>query len=307
MADSEQPSGAPVGAQASPRLGQILRDARVAQDLTIEQLSAELRIEAPQLAALEENRFEKIGVPVFVKGYLRQYGQRLGVDYQVLLALYHKQTKLEEVQIQPSPTIRLRDERQITVWIVATVVLAVIIVGLGVWWARGGRIDIASTAASVVAAVSPAAAVSTPAPATASPAATAPPAAAQSAPSPAPIEPPQAAPAVTDAAPALLTSAPVAPGDPPRNDVAAAAMTIPLELTFVQESWAEVTDARGERLFYGLGAARRQARMRGEPPFAIVIGNANVVQLLVDGEAYPIPTEGREGNLARFSVDIAEE
>jgi cytoskeleton protein RodZ len=84
-------------------------------------------------------------------------------------------------------------------------------------------------------------------------------------------------------------------------------LTIPLELTFAEESWAEVTDARGERLFYGLGAAGRRAALRGEPPFAVVLGNAAAVRLLVDGEIYPTPTPGRQGGIVRFSVDIAEE
>jgi cytoskeleton protein RodZ len=87
----------------------------------------------------------------------------------------------------------------------------------------------------------------------------------------------------------------------------ASASTIPLELTFAAESWAEVTDARGERLFVGLGAAGQQVRVNGEPPFAVVLGNAEGVQLLVDGQVYPIPTLGRQGNIARFTVDIAEE
>jgi hypothetical protein len=48
-------------------------------------------------------------------------------------------------------------------------------------------------------------------------------------------------------------------------------------------------------------------RVRGEPPFAVVLGKADVVRLLVDGEPYQIPASGREGELVRFSVDIAEE
>ena len=58
-------------------------------------------------------------MPVFVKGYLKQYGTRLGLDVRDLLALYYKQTTLADVQIQPSRTIKLRDERQITSWILA--------------------------------------------------------------------------------------------------------------------------------------------------------------------------------------------
>jgi cytoskeleton protein RodZ len=84
-------------------------------------------------------------------------------------------------------------------------------------------------------------------------------------------------------------------------------VTIPLQFTFEQESWAEVTDARGERLLFGLSAAGRDVTVRGEPPFAIVLGNADAVRLAVDGEPYTIPMVGRQGNLARFTVDVAEE
>ncbi len=62
----------------------------------------------------KSDRFERIGVPVFVKGYLRQYGARLGLDPRDLLARYSEQTSLQEVLVQPSKTIKLHDERQIT-------------------------------------------------------------------------------------------------------------------------------------------------------------------------------------------------
>ena len=89
-------------AAGRPR-AELLRNARLAQDLTLEQLSTELRIEAKQLNALEENRFERIGVPVFIKGYLKQYGQRLGLDVSDLLALYYKQTTLADVADPAEP------------------------------------------------------------------------------------------------------------------------------------------------------------------------------------------------------------
>ena len=138
MVDSEQPSEPKVPPPPPATLGERLRAARLAQDFTVEQLSTDLRIEAKQLHALEENRFEQIGVPVFIKGYLKQYGTRLGLNVADLLALYHKQTTLAEVQIQPSRTIKLRDERQITAWAVAAIVLLLVIVALGVWWWNGG-------------------------------------------------------------------------------------------------------------------------------------------------------------------------
>jgi hypothetical protein len=47
--------------------------------------------------------------------------------------------------------------------------------------------------------------------------------------------------------------------------------------------------------------------VRGEPPFAVVLGNADAVRLTVDGAPYAIPATRRQGDLARFSVDVAEE
>src|SRR5215831_19760129 len=117
--DNRQPAAAPTNIADKRSVGGILRDARTAQGLTLEQVATELRIELPQLQALEGDRFERIGVPVFVKGYLRQYGTRLGLDTRDLLARYYEQTSLKEVQVQPSKTIKLRDERQITVWVIA--------------------------------------------------------------------------------------------------------------------------------------------------------------------------------------------
>jgi cytoskeleton protein RodZ len=140
MVDSDAPS-APAAPRPPETLGETLRAARLAHDLTLEQLSTELRIEVRQLNALEENRFEQIGVPVFVKGYLKQYGTRLGVDVRDLLAQYYKQTTLADVQVQPSRSIKLRDERQITSWVLAAIVLLLVAAGLAIWWWNGGNFD----------------------------------------------------------------------------------------------------------------------------------------------------------------------
>ncbi len=301
MVDSDAPI-APAASSPPDTLGQTLRNARLMQDLTLEQLAADLRIEAKHLNALEENRFERIGVPVFIKGYLKQYGQRLGLDVRDLLALYYKQTTLSDVQIQPSRTIKLRDDRQITSWILAVVVLLAVIAGL-VWWWSGGSAILRPTSTAPPAETAPA--VAEPA--------------AEPAPSPralplppedsGPSEPPadESAPGEAAAAPALAAAAAVAADEADDDERAAPIVAIPLELTFDRESWAEITDARGERLLFGLTAAGRQVTVRGEPPIAVVLGDADGVRLTVAGEPYAIPTTGREGNLARFSVDIAEE
>jgi cytoskeleton protein RodZ len=309
MADSDAPStlSGPLPPQT---LGQILRGARLAQELTVEQLSTELRIEAQHLNALEADRFDSIGIPVFVKGYLKQYGQRLGVDVRDLLALYYKQTTLADVLVQPSPSIKLRDERQITSWILALLVLLTLIVGLAVWWWNGG------TFSGISAPNSTPPAVTTSAPTVEEPAAPPPQRIEQpTAAVPAAVQPAADAPgaaATAAGAPSTLTDATQAAAnveavDEDDDERAAPAVAIPLEFSFDRESWAEVTDSRGQRLLFGLQTAGRQVTIRGEPPFAIVLGDATAVRLSVDGAPYAIPTAGRQGDLARFAVDIAEE
>jgi cytoskeleton protein RodZ len=309
MADSEQPAAA--AAPVFTNVGQTLREARVAKDLTVDQIATELRIEARQLAALEDNRFEQIGPVVFIKGYIRQYGQRLGLDPRVLMDIYGRQTNIEEVQVRPSKPIKLRDERQITVWIVAVLVLLLIAVGLGVWWLNGGGFEFKPASRG---ALSPAASAG-PAPAVA-----AEPAPAE--PTPAAVETASAQPANDTAAAPAEVERPRAPAATPPPAAAASGATtvvatsggvsrgatpVSLDLTFDSESWAEITDARGQRLFFELGTTGRHTVLRGEPPVSVTFGNGDAVRLIVDGERYPIPTQGRQGKLVRFTIARNEE
>ena len=81
--------------------------------------------------------------------------------------------------------------------------------------------------------------------------------------------------------------------------------TVEIERSFVEDSWAEIIDAREERLFYGLGQAGARASFTGAVPIAFLLGNADGVRLAVDGEAYAVPQIGRQGNLARFTLDVS--
>ena len=302
MGDSEPAAGAEASAPAPETLGRLLRTARLAQELTVEQIATELRIEAKQLTALEDDRLEEIGIPVFVKGYLKQYGHRLGVDIRDLLALYYRQTKLADVQVRPNRPIKLRDARQIRGWILAAIVLLTVAAGLAVWWWRGGSFDLVG---SVTRAITP------------RPTATSAPAVAREPELVAPAAAPSSAgggetagDAAADVAGAGSETAAAGPAVSPilpLTEDAGRIFIVPLEITFDGESWAEVTDGRGERLVYGLQAAGRRLTVRGTPPFAVVLGNAGSARLTVDGEPYDIPPTRRDDNLARFSVDIAEE
>jgi cytoskeleton protein RodZ len=287
-------------------LAKTLAAARAAHGLTIEEIATELRIEPRLLHALEQCRFEELGPPVFAKGYLKQYGNRLGLKYADLLAEYYRLVDPKEVTLAPSRTIKLRDERQITVWIIAALALALLAVFLLVWLLA--EPPVTRRPAPVLPESEPAASAGdtgdAPQPdASAEQRSEGEPVAA-SEPGVLDAEPeaaaPDAAPVPTDAAapPAGLPEPAPEPAEP-----APTGSGVTIEFAFLEDCWLEATDARGARLFYGLGQAGAVRRVTGEPPIDIFLGNANGVTLTVNGEPYVVPVRDRRGNLARIVID----
>jgi cytoskeleton protein RodZ len=74
----------------APRLalGDRLRSARKARALSAAQVADALRLEESSVLALEEERFETLGAPVFVRGHLRRYAQLVGLSEEAVLEAY---------------------------------------------------------------------------------------------------------------------------------------------------------------------------------------------------------------------------
>jgi cytoskeleton protein RodZ len=275
------------GAEREPSIGERLRAAREAQPLSLTQIAAELRIELKFLEALEDDCLDAFPAPVFAKGFLRQYGGLLGLDERDLIAQYYRQAEVRDAPMLHHKPIRLRDENKIRHWLAAALVLVVLTGGAAVWWTA--QPDIGPVA--VERATEPVAAVPTPAPAPA------PTAAPQSRPEPAPEVATAAAldeGTTTTAEASVVEVGPAAIGPAPAGTL--------IELTFIEDCWTEISDARGERLFYGLGSAGARSRLNANLPVSVFLGNAAGVELSVDGSRYPIPAGGRQGNLARFVI-----
>jgi cytoskeleton protein RodZ len=69
-------------------LGQWLREARQAKELSLEQAEAETRIRSHFLAALEEDNYDDLPAEVHTKGFLRNYALFLGLDPAEALEKY---------------------------------------------------------------------------------------------------------------------------------------------------------------------------------------------------------------------------
>jgi cytoskeleton protein RodZ len=287
---------------ASGNVGSKLRQAREAQDLSLDAVSAELRIEAPMLQALEEERFDALGAPVFAKGFLKQYGARLGLDTAELVALYESASGGARVEVAPSKTIKLRDERQVTFWVIAGLGLVIVTVTLAAWWwlgsdAADSLISDSAVPGTIAPELEPASdeAFAAPdqdaAPPVSEPEATE---------TPATEEPAAPDPTTADDAP----EAPVI-GDESDSAVTADAVFSGPELLIVfnEDSWTEVSDESGEQLFYGLGRAGSSVPIPADSRLNLFFGNAAGVELSVDGEPLEIPASSRRGDLAQFDFD----
>ena len=73
-----------------------------------------------------------------------------------------------------------------------------------------------------------------------------------------------------------------------------------LRLELTSESWVEVYDSRGERLFYDVASAGSVQSIEGRPPLRVVLGNAAAVSVQVDGQSREIPASCRRRRRRAF-------
>jgi cytoskeletal protein RodZ len=69
-------------------LGELLRKAREAKGLSLAQVEEATKIRSAYLQALEEENYERLPPPTYVKGFLKNYARYLELDPPQVLALY---------------------------------------------------------------------------------------------------------------------------------------------------------------------------------------------------------------------------
>jgi Helix-turn-helix domain len=70
-------------------IGSSLREARVRQGLDLAELEQGTKIRAKYLRALEDEEFDLLPAPTYVKGFLRSYAEYLGLDGQLYVDEYN--------------------------------------------------------------------------------------------------------------------------------------------------------------------------------------------------------------------------
>jgi cytoskeletal protein RodZ len=75
-------------------LGEFLRAERQARGITLEHISADTRISMDMLRAIEQGNREQLPAPVLVKGFLKAYAEKIGLDPEEIIVEY--QNLIEE-------------------------------------------------------------------------------------------------------------------------------------------------------------------------------------------------------------------
>jgi hypothetical protein len=84
-------------------IGNSLREARVRQHLDFPELEQQTKIRSKYLKALEDEKFEVLPAPTYVKGFLRNYADALGLEGQLYVDEYNSRfvTGEEDIPLRP--------------------------------------------------------------------------------------------------------------------------------------------------------------------------------------------------------------
>ncbi|GAB4509930.1 MAG: DUF4115 domain-containing protein [Sulfuricaulis sp.] len=328
--DSIKPESADI---TTPRTGpgRLLRQARLDLRLAPEDVAQILHLSSKQITALEADDYQSLPGPTYVRGYLRGYAQLLGLTPEKVVDAYNSLTipsrPILPLQSAPPPQVTSSDH----VVKAASLGVAAVVLGLVyLWWQSNDQSLEQASQSPVVTGqaavdVMPLQNLSGDAVLSTTPANLPPASDGESIPQTGS----GTMPVPNPAGPATSTSAQltasgrtssVAPAETPKPEAAVPApgervtlrtrraAEIPpgvprsrMVLHVVQESWADIRDARDNRLLYENVPAGRRISIEGVAPFSVFLGNADGVRVEFNGQNYDVSRHKR-GQVARFTL-----
>ncbi len=283
-------------------LGQRLKAERERRGMSTQKAADEMHLDTWVIDALETGDYQRIGPPVYAKGHLKKYAAILGFPPAEIAAGFAPQPAAPVVNPAAQP-VNIRTTRASSTkaakWplpqIAAVAAIALVIGGI-VWWRPWQRRSAVPAGAGAAQRSVPASEV----------AATAPPAEPMAQP-PAEAQVPDSAPPAPTAAAArrspVTAAAPIpAQAGAGEADAALGAGPARLRLSFSADSWVDVHDAAGRRVFAGNGRANSVKTIAGSAPLKVYLGFASGVQLEVNDHAVAIGPQFFSGDVARFEA-----
>lgn len=278
MADPAQEPVAPEGL-VEPSAGRLLRQARSAKSWDTDTLAARLKVSREKIEWLEEDRWDLLGNPVFVRALASSVCRLLEIDSGAVLARLPAAggSPLEGIdeglkapfkgQLANKLPAGLGSRSRLFVgssaaWRTALgLLLGALAVGLAVRFWPSGWLEDASQA------VRPAASVAMPIPASAA--------------------------SASGATPAALPASSPLPSAAVGGDVAVVSSSEP--------SWLEVQDGSGQIVFSRVVSPGESVRLEGTLPLRVTVGNAQATRLAFRGQWIDLASLSRD-NVAKVEL-----
>jgi cytoskeleton protein RodZ len=279
---------------AGPSVGQQLFAAREARNFSQLDVAQALKISSRQVQALESDDWAGLPGNTIIRGFVRNYARLLGLDADPLMQA------LDGAPMPQSPKLDFPEGTHATlprhgraerrdfaavfsgVALVVLALLAYFFVPQDFWQSKLNDLAAPHKATEV-------------------PAEKTEPQEHQAAVvAPLPVE--------TSAAPAAASAVAVPPTEAPAQPQPQAAQSLAagtgggLQLSFAKPSWVEIRDAGGRVIFSQLNPAGSQRDIEGQPPFALVIGNATGVTLRYKGKVVELPQRSKD-DVARLTLE----
>ena len=270
-------------------LGAMLRQAREQRNLSVVDIARRLRLEPRVIEYLENNRFDKLPAPAFIRGYVRSIAKEVDIDSAPLIAVFNLRIRDEPPSIldfESRPPAQITSDSNIIRY--TTFALCIVMVMMVALWWQAHDIELPRFIDDFDSNV---AGNGESNPAT----------------EPLPysfelvVHPDDPFYRAETPIQGTAASSEDTVGDNDGQSIREALGVAGLVITTRNESWVEISDATGDKLFYALAKPGAVIEARGKPPLTVLIGNASGAGVSYEGEAIDIKPF-MEAGIARFEL-----
>ncbi|WP_340678749.1 RodZ domain-containing protein [Paraglaciecola sp.] len=302
--------------QISP--GQILKDARVALNLTTQQIADKVRLKNSLIQDIEADNYDLNISLTFLKGYLKLYAKQVGIQPELVINAFDNSStqKKEPAKLQSFSKRIANQAHDDKLMLVTYLIVGVVIALVVIWWFQQSSSTTSSTVINSSSKIEKAKAsprgevksinanieiVNDDSMSSDAQQETL---AEESLSEPENIDPQvEQSSANNIASSAVFELAPSRQGiiqieEPPIQ-------IVDLVFTFANDCWMKLSDATGEDIAYGTKVLGRVMPVSGTPPFSVVLCSPEVVKISYDGQVVDL-SGFRQGVTAKFNLPFTE-
>lgn len=278
--------------------GQLLKNAREESNLTLEDISARLRLRVEVLEQIEADQFDMGKLATFTRGYYRSYAKAVNVPEMAVLngldILGKAQIEEHDMQSFSRKTKREKHDNRIMklTWVIFALILSMSVLW---WWQEQAQFETAEARSHVEEINKEEAVIVDELADSSTESAVALDDGIDTLESSDTVTAPLAETTVTDEATDSIETPTVS------EQAQEAIITDDVVITFNSDCWLQVKDAANNRLYSGVKKSNQTLKLTGKAPYELVIGAPNAVTLSYKGKpvnlsAYPA------GKVARLTL-----